>query len=67
MEAAGKVMAGVLGWDAPRRRREIEEAIEEISSVEAASSAARVMRRPEESRCIVPSSARVVSPRRRCA
>jgi len=41
VEAAGKVMGSVLGWDTAKRRREIEEALKEISSVEAVSSAAR--------------------------
>ena len=41
VESAGKAMGSVLGWDAPKRRREIDGAIEEISSVTAVSSAAR--------------------------
>lgn len=41
VESAGKAMGIVLGWDAPKRRREIDGAIEEISSVTAVSSAAR--------------------------
>ena len=41
VRAAAETMASVLGWDAPRRRREIEDTLDDLSSAETATSAVR--------------------------
>jgi glycerol-3-phosphate dehydrogenase len=41
VRAAAETMADTLGWDAPRRRREIENTLEQLSSTETVTSAVR--------------------------